>query len=219
MNKIKNIFLFLLALILAAAAFYFFYYQKTPEYSMIMIQQAFKNRDLPTFEKHVDIDRVLDNLFDEVVEAQAESMEFEEQQMVTNLAKLFKKPFVKAAKDNLLKRFEEKEPSTPQIQEISKESKPAGDSKPEKKDTKNIFKNLAQRLKPNKMEYKGTRNARTEGNIAYADVVLYDTKLEKDYTFTAQMVRLEDRTWQLVKFKNVNLYLRDLLDDKISSER
>ena len=69
------------------------------------------------------------------------------------------------------------------------------------------------------MDYKGTGNVKIEGDTAYAEVVLYDTKLQKDYTFTAEMTRLGDRTWQLVRLKNANTYLRDVLGDKLSVKR
>lgn len=217
MNLLKKGLVALVVIALAAAGFYFFYYEKNPEQSLIAIQQAFKNRDLATFEKHVDLDKVLGNLFDEVIAEQADGMEFEEKRMVSGFAYLLKKPFIQAAKDNILKEFTKDE-----TKEKVSEEKTAGqvsqNGEIEKTSKKSFFKDFAKKLQPNKMDFKGTGSSKIEGDTAYVDIILYDTKIQKEYTFTAQMIRLNDKTWRLVGLQNVNVYLRDLLGNKLSSK-
>jgi len=213
MDRTKKLLLFLFVIIIATAAFYFFYYQKTPYYSLLTIQQAVKNHDVITFEKHVDLDKVLGSFFDDVVENQAEGMSLEEKQMVSSLSRLFKGAFVQTAKEKIINDLStEKKPSNPTDQESDQTVKTQANKK-------SIFKNLVDKLQPNKMDFKGAGNTKTEGDTAFIDVTLFDTKLEKDFTFTAQMERQQDRTWKLVGMLNIQNYLRELLNDKISAKR
>ena len=206
MNRTQKFLLCTIAILLALASFYFFYYQKTPAYSLLTIQQSFKTRDLATFEKHVDLDKVLGNFFDDALEEQLQGMVPEEQGMIKTLAKLFKNHFVQVAKNNVLREF-----STDKTA-ITKDQIPP-DNDLQKTDEKTTLKDF----KPNKMELKDIGVIKTEENIAHIAILLYDTKLQKDYTFTAEMTRLPDRTWQLVRLKNTNIYLKDLLGNKFSS--
>ena len=61
----KKICVGLIITILAIVGFYFFYWIKTPVYSINLIREAVKHRNIEAFERHVDLNSVYSKAVDD----------------------------------------------------------------------------------------------------------------------------------------------------------
>ena len=66
-DKQKKLIAGLLVLVLGALAFYFLYWTKTPEYSLNLVREAVKNHNTEQFERHVDLDSLLNKGYDDFI--------------------------------------------------------------------------------------------------------------------------------------------------------
>ncbi len=70
-KKFIAIFIALIIIIAGAYGYYHFVFTRTPEYSVNIIRTAVKNHDAETFNKHVDIDSIVNDWIDKEVEKDA----------------------------------------------------------------------------------------------------------------------------------------------------
>ena len=70
-KKFIAIFIALVIIIAGAYGYYHFVFTRTPEYSVNIIRTAVKNHDAETFNKHVDIDSIVNDWIDKEVEKDA----------------------------------------------------------------------------------------------------------------------------------------------------
>lgn len=199
-SKIKSIVIVLV--LLAAAGGYYFYTQKGPERAALAILQAVRSKDRPTIERLIDFDSVLGYAFDDIMQERFEGMGIEEETMLKTFAALFKKPFIQAGKERIIQNMTAEKPPS--------DTAPSGnESKPSNR--RQMLKELTEKFKPGKLKFKNVGQTVREGNDAFIDITLFDEKLGRDFTFTAQMKRTDDAAWRLIRIKNITEYLKENL--------
>ncbi len=88
------------ACLIGAGSFY--YYTTTPTYSALMVRQAVKQHDVELFEKHVDVDTVLNRLIDDIFAQKMQSMTEQTSEPANNLASTIGMGLVQLVKPNLV---------------------------------------------------------------------------------------------------------------------
>ncbi len=204
MKKFKILVIALIISIAAGFCFYFFYYTKTPTYSITQIVSSIKNKDEQTFNKYADLDSVIYFSIDEILSSQIKEMTSEESTMIKSFAKLFQKPLAEKLTEYTRATLFSKQP-VEQMQSTSNEN--------------SIFKNMENKLKPNKLIFKNANNVITADQNSQMDITLFDEKLNKDFVFTAHMKKMEDGTWKLIKISNTAKYFQQLVEDKNKSTK
>ena len=66
-GKQRNIIIGALIIVLCSLTYYFFYWIKTPQYSLNLIRDAVKTHNTEKFERHVDLDTLLNKGYDDVI--------------------------------------------------------------------------------------------------------------------------------------------------------
>ncbi len=93
--------IFILAVI---AAIGYWFWTSTPSYALSQIVYSFNNHDVETFEKYVDIDRIVDEAIDDIIEGPAKSTTlFKESDKMLGIGiiYLFKSELIDMAKEHI----------------------------------------------------------------------------------------------------------------------
>ncbi|MDR2007023.1 MAG: DUF2939 domain-containing protein [Acidaminococcales bacterium] len=187
-----------------AGVFCYLYYQSTPAYSLFLIWRAAGRHDPADFERRVDLDSVLGHAFDDIVSAASESMPAGEKRLAAGLAGLFKQPFVTAMKEQIRAEVA----SAPPAAENGQAGKREGTF--EIPGPKSIVKNITDRFKPGKIDYRGTGASRVDGGKASVEIIIFDHELNKDFTLNAKLDKAESGVWRLSQIRNLVPYFLEL---------
>ena len=180
-NKLFWILLGGLGLILAGLLFYFFYWIKTPTYTVGIIKTAIEQKDMTTFEKHVDLDALLGKAYLDSTRAGLAKPDAEESRKILAMAEMEKPSFIRDMKKGIISEIKSpsttKDPSTPT--------------------PKSPF---------TFMEYRGTGASKTDGNTATVEIKIFNKKLGKEFILTLGMSKSSDGTWKVVGINNFSDY-------------
>ena len=202
-KKIYKIIGLILLLILAGCAFYFFYWVKTPQYSLKLIQESVENHDVVSFEKHVDTETLCTQALDAFL-TQSMSETDKNNPFVQGLLQTIKPTLVTALKDEF----------TEYVRTGNLDIKNPFENK---KQTNQFTKEENKVENYQRLQFKDINNVETNDNRATVDLLFYDTKTEKDFTIKIGMAKLEDGTWRVDSFIDLETFVNEF--DKATKEK
>lgn len=202
MNRINLIVCVIVAIIIGVSSFYFLYFKKTPSYTVGIIYQAIRNHDVATFDYYVDLDSMLAKAFDEILKDQIKDIGEEEVGIVKNFAGLLKPVVVSALEEKIRENIAQKD-AVPQTT-----TTPPPEQKASTKDK--VAQKMLDRIKPNKIDFKDVGKSSVDGNIATIEIILFDKKIEQEFTLIAKMHKQSDGHWRLTEITNIADYLNQL---------
>ena len=192
-GKVLKIILALVFLALVGGtAFYYFYWLRSPQYSLILIQKAVQEHDDVTFEKHVDISRVADDLVSAMIETTV--MNGEE-------TGPFRENFVAMIKNVALPAFNSQIRTYVQ-QGVFQPTDPNNDGFA-------IAAATMERMGLRTSEFKGISKTERKNSTMVATCKIYDAALEQEFFLDLIMNRLEDGTWRVVSLRGLKEYLKE----------
>lgn len=181
----------LIVVVLCALAFYFLYYIKTPSYSLNIVREAVAKHDVATFEKHVDLDKVLDKGFDDLIAAELQKGEDSlANPFVAGIVNMIKPALVNGIKRDILNTVK-------------------GEAKAEKQDE-----NIAQKFvdkafegKSEKFSIENVSEVSEEGDSAVIALSMRHKLAGSEIELRLDMAKLSDGTWRVVGIDNLAEFL------------
>lgn len=198
-KKIYKIIGLIVLLILAGCAFYFFYWVKTPQYSLKLIQESVQNHDVVAFEKHVDTEALCTQAVDGFL-AQEMSTNDMNNPLIQGIIQTVKPAIVKSLKDGFINYVRDGNFNMTNPFETNKTNNKIANSE---KQNENKIKGYT------RLEFKDIANTETNGNRATVDIILYDNKTDKNFTLKIGMAKLEDGTWRIDTFVNLDEFIKE----------
>lgn len=198
-KKIYKIIGLIVLLILAGCAFYFFYWVKTPQYSLKLIQESVQNHDVVSFEKHVDTEALCTQAVDGFL-AQEMSTNDMNNPLIQGIIQTVKPAIVKSLKDGFINYIRDGNFNMTNPFETNKTNNKIANSE---KQNENKIKGYT------RLEFKDIANTETNGNRATVDIILYDNKTDKNFTLKIGMAKLEDGTWRIDTFVNLDEFIKE----------
>ena len=198
-KKIYKIIGLIVLLILAGCAFYFFYWVKTPQYSLKLIQESVQNHDVVAFEKHVDTEALCTQAVDGFL-AQEMSTNDMNNPLIQGIIQTVKPAIVKSLKDGFINYVRDGNFNMTNPFETNKTNDKIANSE---KQNENKIKGYT------RLEFKDIANTETNGNRATVDIILYDNKTDKNFTLKIGMAKLEDGTWRIDTFVNLDEFIKE----------
>lgn len=178
--------------LVGGAAFYYFYWLRSPQYSLVIIQKAVQEHDDATFEKHVDVSRVADDLVSAMIDTTV--MNGEE-------TGPFKENFVAMIKNVALPAFNSQIRTYVQ-QGVFQPTDPNNDGFA-------IAAATMERMGLRTCEFKGISKTERKNSTMVVTCKIYDVALEQEFFVDLVMNRLEDGTWRIIGLKGLNEYLKN----------
>jgi len=181
---------------------------RSPKYSLWQAKKAFEEHDVASFEKHVDVEGVVDNLIDDVLELGMEKgkptkdWEGSGHSIGEGLVTVIKPQLTKIARkeiSNLIEtgEFEKKEA------ESEKSEFP--------------LRQLWRDMKAEKSTFKGIAYKRREGKIAYIGLIFRTEKRDTPFVVNLKMRDL-DSHWQVVGVTNAKEIFDIFVDADVLKE-
>jgi hypothetical protein len=196
-KKLKYLVGFLIVAVLAAGAFYFGYWVKTPQYTLNLIANSVVNHDTAAFEKHVDLDNLFSQLFDDAIAA--------EFHLQTAPANPFLQNQIIGIKSTIVPVFTGMAKNFVQSGTIGSALDAAGTNAGR---GGQLAEGMAVKLGVPYMVYKNITGVTKNGdNEAIVSLSIEDKQTGKALPVRFRMVRLEDGTWQIKQVANVKEYL------------
>lgn len=186
--------------VLCAVAFYFCYWTKTPTYSLGLIQDAVQTHDVVKFQKHVNVNKVIDGVFDSAISAQEEITG----QNIRN--NLFALRFLAVIKPGIVSELEKEVLRKVEGREATGSKKDYG-----------IVGDSIDNVGESKMQVKDMTVKESKNGLAYVDIKAYVPAAEKDMIMTVKMIELEDGTWCVEEITNMTEILVEL--DRIKKQQ
>ena len=192
-------------LLICSGAYYFAFWKKSPEYSLLLIQDAVRSHDLNTFTKHVDLENLTSKAFDDLVASNVPSDS--NNVFFEKLIKNFKPVFVNAVKGVILEYVEKGTEASKVV---------------DKKDDSNQFnsKSIGDNYIKNggfwESAFKGVKYTKIDGDTAVVGLEIFDNQLQQSFVLDVKMQKLDDGTWKVVELSNINTYMNDT---KVASEK
>ena len=178
-NRFVKIGIAMFLLLIGVAGWWFFYYTKTPTYSLGIIKKSIEQHDSKTFQKHVNIDSIINNAIDEKIESSKG----------TNNNSPFINGLINIVKSNLIEK---------EKKEIFKYIETGKDSN---KDNGSLMSFVSTK------EFVDIGEIHKEGKHASVEIIANDQYLGGvEFTFIIDMRELEDGTWEVTKFSNFDEY-------------
>ena len=186
-----------LALVVAGGGYYHFHVSNdTPEFAIKTIQQSVEDHDAKTFYRFVDVDKVLDSSYEGLVEGLT-SMETlsspDAKETLKEFTQVLRGPLLltlKAAIDSYVATGDLKAEENIGVVELLERT---GLNDAEVRDVKNIQINDANK------------------NEAFADVILFQPELNKEFPLQLILARGKDGQWQVVRVQNFREYVEDVM--------
>ena len=197
MEKISNPLKALIAVLIlamAGTAFYFFYWVKTPDYSLKIVAESAAKHDMATFNRHVDVESLLSQGYDDFITYQMIGAKPEEVKRAKVVSLGLKPAIIGEAKKAI---------STYVESGVQKES---ADDPGKDQGVSILLKNMGL----GSSTYKGTGAVTKDGGNAIVEVKLLDSRYEKEFILKVKMTKLGDGTWQIVGIDNLVQYLDEL---------
>lgn len=185
-----------LALIVTGGGYYYFHVGKdTPEYAIKTVSQSIKNHDVQEFHRVVNVDSVLDSGYDGFVDGMTTSvgsLSPDAGEAIKTFTQMLRTPLMlslKAAIDSYVA---------------------TGDLNAEE----NIgVLELIERTGLNAIEVRGVKNVQindANNNEAFADLILYQPELGKEFPIQIILTRGKDDQWQVNRVQNFQDYVAQI---------
>lgn len=194
----KKICVGLIITILAIVGFYFFYWIKTPAYSINLIREAVKHRNIEAFERHVDLNSVYSKAVDDffVVAIKKSGGNVELDSFTLGILQLLKPVVVESLKTATIDEILSNKDSG----KVKNRNDIAGDIAGKMQDSTDFdnvtIKNITQKKKTN-----GT---------AVVTLRLYNKEQNKEFDLDIFMNELENGEWRVKEISNFRDFLMEL---------
>ena len=196
-DKQKKLIAGLLVLVLGALAFYFLYWTKTPEYSLNLVREAVKNHNTEQFERHVDLDSLLNKGYDDFIAyyLKTEGKDLGGfQTLAAGAAQMMKPSLVASLKSEILKS----------VSEVKEANTPTDTGKQDKtKQQVAVLNDNASKIYNKNVEVKGIKTDSQEPGVSIATIALHNKELEKDFDIKLKMNKLENGQWRVKEITNL----------------
>lgn len=197
------------ALAIAGGGYYYFHvHTDTPDNAIKTIHEAIDGRDIKTFNRLVDVDSVLDSGYDGFVEGVTSSdnaMTPDAREAIRNFTQMLRAPMImtlKSAVESYIATGDLKAEENGGVVEILEKT---GLNDAHIRDVKNIEVNDADK------------------NEAFADLIIYQPELDREFPLQMILARDGDKQWKLTRVKNfqefveqVTLARRVILDEYLA---
>ncbi len=202
--QVKKIKYLLLSAVVAAVTlltWYFSYWIKTPQYTLGLIGTATEKHDFATFAKHVDLETLYGNAYDDSIVAS-----FGSERLASPILAALVKNIKGVAVPILIDQtrnyvnggtMDEQDPSD-------------ADSPMLQNNGVDVVNNLKNKTGVNSMRYQGIENVEKDGTNAFVTIKVLDKELDKHFLVKLLLRQLPDGSWQLLKIDN----LQDLIAER-----
>ncbi len=182
-------------LVACALGYYFLYFVKTPLYSLKLVGEAIKNKDIIQLEQHVDFHSVIDKGYDKIiVYLMKQQKEFDsDNPYILGFAQIMK-PAVVEKYTSELKTMIQKE-----FDEETIEQKDKGKSD-EKKETK------ADKKKATVKDFKEEIKHDSDAIVSFVAISKYDDELK----IRCRMEKMSSGEWKVIEIVNIDDVLVNL---------
>lgn len=183
------------ALLVAGGGYYYFHvHTDTPDVAMKTLAKSIERHDLKEFHRVVNVDSVLDSGYDGFVAGltSAETPTDSDESM-KNFLQILRAPMMlslKAALDSYIATGELKAQGTDGVRELLERT---GLNDIEIRDVKNIQVNDANR------------------NEAFADIIVFQPELEREFPIQFILNRGDDNQWQVARVQNFQEYVEQIM--------
>jgi flagellar basal body-associated protein FliL len=198
---------FVIVAAIAAGAFYFGYWVKTPQYSLNVISNAVVNHDEETFAKHVDLDNLFSQLFDDCIAVQFHLDSTPSNNFLQRQVASIKNTVIPVFAD-MTKQVVKSGTITAAINSADSSAGPGGQ----------LAEGMAVKLGIPYMIYKNVGEVvKTSDDEALVTLNIEDKQTGKSLPVKLRMTRLPDGSWQIKNIANVKEYL-ELRDAAIAAK-
>ncbi len=212
-GKQRNIIIGALVVVLGALAFYFMYWTKTPEYSLNLVREAVKNHNTDQFERHVDLDSLLNKGYDDFIAyyLKTEGKDLGGfQTLAAGAAQMMKPSLVASLKSEILKS----------VSEVKEANTPTDTGKQDKtKQQVAVLNDNASKIYNKNVEVKGIKTDSQEPGVSIATIALHNNELEKDFDIKLKMNKLENGQWRVKEITNLIPLLDNIKEAELEKAR
>lgn len=177
------------AAILAGGSWYWFHTRTdTPEYAINSVTKAIEEHDVNEFHRYVNLDSVLDSGYNGFIDGITNfdtAMTPETKEAILNFTQILRAPLLISLKASIDSYVETGDLNT-------KENVGVAD--------------LIQRMGLNEIEVRGVKNIQqndTNENEAFADVIVFQPELEREFPIELILARQPDKSWQIIRVQNL----------------
>ena len=174
----------------------------------MLIHKAYLNKNAVVFEHYVDLDSIYSNAFDDGVFASLNEIGKSDKSnsfsdtLVFGLAQMVKPAFVKSAKDATIKG-------------VKGETITGSDSFVPLYDL--LFKEIRRAVENSEITLKEYKELSKFDTTCVVELLFFNKKTSKDFSFKVKMDRLSDGKWKVVKLENLNDSL-STVSDKVNKK-
>lgn len=186
-----------LALAVAGSGYYYFHVQTdTPEYAIKTVGESIAEHDVKEFHRVVNVDGVLESGYTGLVDgmiAPAVTTSPEAEDMLKNFTQMFRTPLMLSLKSAIDSYVATGAFKTDESVDIMK---------------------LIERIGLNNIEVHGVRNIEISDankNEAFADLMLYQPELGREFPIQIVLTRTKDDIWQVNRVQNFQEYVAQIL--------
>lgn len=194
----KKLLIIIILLVTAAVGFYFGYWTNTPAYAAGEIQQAVQKKDLQLFKERVDMEKVYSSTIDDILsELKADGQP--EHKMAATVIRGLKKDLIR----ELIRRTE-----------LKFQAKEVPDSSLMDKPLKSITAYIGSAA----LSMTDVLDVEEKDGLAFANIKLYDKKLDQDFLWRVQLEKDPNNKWTAVKIVNLKEYMekrKELLKNQV----
>lgn len=185
-----------LAVVVAGGGYYFFHVKAdSPSYAIETLTQSIESHDVQEFHRVVNVDGVLDSGYDGFVEgitASESTTTPDASETIKNFTKMLRGPMILSMKTALDSYVE------------------TGNFKPE--DNSGVPE-LIERIGLNDIEVRDVKNIQVNDanpNEAFADVIVFQPELEREFPIQFILTRGKDNRWQIDRVQNFKDYVAEI---------
>ena len=183
------------ALLVAGGGYYYFHvHTDTPDVAMKTLAKSIERHDLKEFHRVVNVDSVLDSGYDGFVAGLTSAKTpTDSDESMKNFLQILRAPMMlslKAALDSYIATGELKAQGTDGVRELLERT---GLNDIEIRDVKNIQVNDANR------------------NEAFADIIVFQPELEREFPIQFILNRGDDNQWQVARVQNFQEYVEQIM--------
>ena len=185
-----------LAVAVAGGGYYYFHVRPdTPDYAIEAVSQSIKTHDVEEFHRAVDLDSVLDSGYDGLVDGLSEPTALttpDAKDAIINFTQMLRAPIMlslKAAVDSYVATGDLNAKANVGVME------------------------LIERTGLNDIEVRGVKNIQrndANNNEAFADLVIYQPELGREFPMQIVLSRVKDDRWQVSRVQNFQEYVSEI---------
>ena len=199
-KKLKYLLLVAAIAIAALLVWYITYWVKTPQYTLGLIGTAVQKHDFAAFEKHVDMESLYGNAYDDVVAASFGSNRLSSPilaALVQNIKGIAVPILIDQTKNYVDNgTMDEADPSD-------------ADSPVLQNNGTDIVNSLKNKTGVNSMQYQGVESVQKEGTDATVVIKVFDSSLNKHFFVKLAMQQLADGSWRLMKIDDLQALISE----------